>query len=145
MAHELYAFRRIFHVGNACFFWKAFYIPFDAAEPRCGDRILGKFKGCQPQVLSHFFYFWSAANIYFDLLWDINLLDMPKNKSGSIFSHWAVGLDRCGVNWLYCMRADALYRNGRYDQVCFILGTRFVLAAGFSRQIGLPTFALSYH
>lgn len=85
-----------------------------------------------------------AIHIRFDLLWEINLLDMPKKAVPfSGIGRWVLtGAELTGYTVGILM---ALYRNGEYDQICFILVTRFVLAAGFSRQIGLPTFALSYH
>ena len=46
MDDELYAFRRVLHIGNADFFGKTFFIFYHAIEPHGGDRVLGKFKGC---------------------------------------------------------------------------------------------------
>ena len=122
MDDELYAFRRIFPAGNACFFRKTFFNFFDAAEPHCRDRVLGKFRGCQHQGIPHIPYFWSVESVSADVRGCMLLLDMPKNKSSSIFNHWTVGLDRCGVNWLYCMHADCTLSQQQILSVLLYIG-----------------------
>ena len=104
--HELHAFRRILHIGNACFFRKTLFNFFDAADPHCGDRILGKFKGSQPQVLSHFSHFWSAASICFDLYGHLRLFIIQKAQGDLLFPYGPVDIDSGGVAGIYYVCAD---------------------------------------
>ena len=85
-----------------------------------------------------------AIHIRFDLLWEINLLDMPKKVVPfSGIGRWVLtGAELTGYTVGMLM---ALYRNGEYDQNLLHIGHKVCSGSGFSRQIGLPTFALSYH